>query len=93
MDKLCEWIKKTKGEEVFKAFLLNMHNQPEEHSILMQDRMYEQPLLGDCFLWNKTPEGFDFWNEMHDEYYEHCKGILFEKKPRCCSECGRPYED
>ncbi len=29
--------------------------------------------IDEAFIWDNTPEGDDFWEEIHNEYYEYYK--------------------
>lgn len=30
------------------------------------------------FFWDRTPEGFDFWRELHDYFYDNYESLPYE---------------
>ncbi len=39
------------------------------------EKIGKKQIIADSFQWDKTKEGFKFWNTIHDNFTKYCDGV------------------
>jgi hypothetical protein len=59
------------GEDLYNKVVINRTN-PWEHILNLED-----VAVSGAFIWKKSPEGHDFWDDVHHKFVEKYKQYFF----------------
>jgi hypothetical protein len=65
---------KTFGLDVMKKLEDNNKSFNIGHlPLILRDKNNYRSAISLAFYWDQSPEGYEFWNEIHNKWYEECK--------------------